>query len=213
MGWFVRMDNFQSHHIVYAQENQNSCGMACIRMVVFKVNKLVPNKGAIHTEKQIYKAYSDASNTNYNGSAYSDAIFFPKVLNKLNCGSWKCEYYTDVSSQIIKSVGTDYVGFGTVGDVVNTVRRGSPVILLVSWSTSGAHFVVIDTVYNLAGVLYAAVCDPWDGNIHLTRFEAGKPFNYVGKTIPFSLDVGSGTRNNYSSPSTGSGNGWLVHQV
>jgi hypothetical protein len=60
--------------------------------------------------------------------------------------------------------------------------------------------------------MYASVCDPWDGNVHITKFKVGSPFNYVGAKVPLSWDLG-GKKHDYSSPSPGSPNGWVVRRI
>ena len=64
MAWFTRFTRFGDVHLVYAQEQQNSCGIACVMMTVFKINKLTPGVRALHTEREIYGVYSRVSHTN-----------------------------------------------------------------------------------------------------------------------------------------------------
>ncbi len=209
MAWFSRFTRFGDMHLVYAQENENSCGIACVMMVVFKVNKIRLGAQSVYAEKEIYKVYSDVSGSNYDGSAYSYATLLADSLNKLNVGQWVAKAVPDVSQTIIDNVGTDIVGAGAL---FNSIRRGYPVIVLVGWDSNGAHFVVVDTVNNFAGSLYASVCDPWDGNVHITPFDAGTAFRYHGAPVPFSFDLG-GSRHDYTGDSPGSANGWVIHRI
>jgi hypothetical protein len=181
-------------------------------MCVFKVNKLEPNKTAFHTEKEIYKVYSDVAKVNYDGSAYSDARMLAQALNKLNCGKWSADYVTagGVADAIVGSVGTDIVG---MGPLANSLMRGYPIIVLVGWNEGGAHFVVVDTVNDFLGNLYASVCDPADADVHITSFEKGKTFNYIGAKSRWTFDFTSGNRGSYSKPTPGVTNGWVVRRV
>lgn len=211
MAWFTRFTRFGDVHMVYAQEAVNSCGIASVMMCVFKINKLVPGPRALYAEQEIYKVYGSAAATTYDGSAYSYASHLATTLNKLNVGSWKAERLgmADVPGAIMGSVGEDVVG---AGPIVNGVRRGNPVIVLVGWSGSGAHFVVVDTVNNFLGSLYASVCDPHDGDVHITAMEKGKDFKYVPQPNFGSWDLG-GKRGEYSGPKTGQANGWIIRQT
>jgi len=38
MAWFTRITRFGDVHLVYGQEHDRSCGLACIMMCVFKLN-------------------------------------------------------------------------------------------------------------------------------------------------------------------------------
>lgn len=212
MSWFTRFTRFGDAHLVYGQEATNSCGIACVMMCVFKVNKLEPSKTAFHTEQEIYKVYGEVAKTNYDGSAYSDARHLATVLNRLNCGTWSADYVNaaGVSDAIIGSVGADIVG---LGPVVNTLKRGYPIIILVGWNAGGAHFVVVDTVNSFFGSLYASVCDPGDADVHITPFEAGKSFNYIGAPSRWTFDFGTGVRGSYQKPTPGVTNGWVVRRT
>ncbi|MDB5315048.1 MAG: hypothetical protein JWO26_3784 [Rhodospirillales bacterium] len=37
--WFVRLTRFATEHIVHKKEQENSCGIACILMLNFKMKK------------------------------------------------------------------------------------------------------------------------------------------------------------------------------
>ena len=96
---------------------------------------------------------------------------------------------------------------------MNQLRPRTPIILLVGWSAGGAHFVLVDTVNQTPLGKYASVCDPWDGNVHITKFDIGSNFTYEGARVPLSWDLPGGTRHDYSTTSTGSPNGWVVRQI
>jgi hypothetical protein len=218
MGWFTRFTRFGDAHLVFSQENPNSCGIACVMMCVFKINKLRPGAQAVHSEQAIYNAYSQASGASYDGSAYTYTNHLATVLNRLNCGTWTQQNVGgNVAQTIIDSVGTQIVGLGAalpgLGQIVNTLRSGYPIIVLVDWNTAGAHFVVVDTINNAAGNLYASVCDPWDGDVHITPIAAGEPFRYTGAPVPFSWEIGEPRYNYSSGASSGAAGGWVVRRL
>ncbi|WLD12902.1 hypothetical protein [Planctellipticum variicoloris] len=221
MAWFSRFTRFGDIHLVYAQEAENSCGIACVMMTVFKINKLVPGAAALHKETEIYDVYGAVSGAAYDGSAYSYATHLASVLNRLRVGTWEAAFIgaTNVSQAIIDSVGIDTPGQSLLAGVAapaayvaNQLRQRIPIIVLVGWNAGGAHFVVVDVVNNTPFGMYASVCDPWDGNVHITQFQAGASFNYIGAPVPMSWDLG-GTRHDYSSTSAGAPNGWVVRRI
>jgi hypothetical protein len=211
MAWFTRFTRFGDVHLVYAQEKGCSCGIASVLMTVFKVNKFVPGHKALHKEKEIYKVYGRVSHTRYDGTSYSYANYLASTLNKLRCGHWVAQDLgsAGVSKAIVNACGKEIVG---LGPIVNAVRHRYPIIVLVGWNHGGAHFVVVDTVNDLFGKLYASVCDPWDGDVHITPLQVGHPFHYAGAPVPLSWDLG-GTRHTYSHKSRGGANGWVVRRL
>ncbi|MBM4077408.1 MAG: hypothetical protein FJ267_17410 [Planctomycetes bacterium] len=219
MAWFSRFTRFGDAHIVYAQEAENSCGIACVMMNVFKINKLIPGAQAVHKEQEVYKVYSEVTGSTYDGSTYSFATKLAEVLNKLNVGTWQATNVgaANVSQAIVDSVGVDVVGQSLGGGwpaswIANQLKPINPIIVLVGWTAGGAHFVVVDVVNQTPWGMYASVCDPWDGDVHITEFETGRNFNYIGARNAFSWDLG-GYRHDYSTTSTGSPNGWVVRRI
>lgn len=220
MAWFTRFTRFGDTHMVYVQEAENSCGIASVMMVVFKVNKLSPGRQAVHNEQAVYRAYDRhfqtmlpavRGGTAYDGSIYTYASVLARTLNDLNCGTWEARNIGEgaVSQAIVDSVGTDIVGGNPI---VNTLNRGTPIILLTRWWVGGGHFVVVDTVNNFLGTLYASVCDPWDGNVHITEFAPGQSFHYEASTPRLSWDLG-GTRHEYAAASGSTVRGWVIRRV
>jgi hypothetical protein len=101
------------------------------------------------------------------------------VLNAMGTGPWAIERPAvhDVGERIAEHVGVDQFGLGITG--INAITRKYPVILGCYWQPKGGHAIVVDTVTKVVGVgTYAAICDPWDANIHFEKIEKGKPFNY-----------------------------------
>jgi hypothetical protein len=181
-------------------------------MCVYKVNKLSPFNQSTYLEKQIYTVYGQTAGEDYDGSSYTYAEYLADTLNKLNCGTWQATNVGPhgVANAIVKSVGMDIAG----GDpVINTLARGWPIIILTKWTRDGGgHFVVVDTVNNFMGSLFASVCDPWDGDVHIVPFRSGSVFHYVGRHQPLSFDNG-GKKHNYHGESAGNMNGWIVQRV
>jgi hypothetical protein len=183
--WFFRIDRFADPHLVAAQNKDQSCGLAAIKMVIFKVNKLRPGSAALTIESEIAKRYRALANNNahdfdVNGSSPSIMV---KVLNSFGIGSWTLEVppINDVGTRIEKYVGVDQFGLGITG--INAITRCAPVILACYWAGGGGHAIVVDTVTRVPfyGTL-ATVCDPWDADIHFEKIEAGKPFTYTPKS-------------------------------
>lgn len=206
MTWFTRFTRFGEMHMVYSQENSNSCGIACVRMVVFKVNKLRPHALALRSEQSIDADYARVSGAPYDGSGYSNATLLFKLLNQFTSDTWVAEYAGPavIGQKLIDSVGVN----GTPG-----ASTGAPVIVLVGWSAGGAHFVVVDSINEVRGQHYASVCDPWDGNVHVTAFAPGQPFNYTGAPVPWSWSFGGPEHTYDGGPSSGAGNGWIIRKA
>ena len=98
MAWFTRFTRFGDDHLVYAQEADNYCGIACVMMCVFKINKLRPGATAVTQEQEIYRVYdrhfqrmapAQRNGTPYDGSIYTYAGILAATLNDLNCGTWE----------------------------------------------------------------------------------------------------------------------------
>lgn len=184
--WFLRIDRFADVHLVAAQNQDQSCGLACIKMVVFKVNKLRPGTSSLTTEHELEKRYKQeagekAHDFDLTGSSPSVMV---KVLNSIGIGNWALESppLNDVGTRVAKYVGTDQFGLGLTG--INAALRGYPVILACYWAGGGGHAIVVDTVTNVPALgIYATICDPWDANIHFEKIEAGKPMTYKPSAV------------------------------
>jgi hypothetical protein len=195
MGWFLRFDRFTDSHVVFSQEKDESCGLASCKMVVFKMNKLRPGASAITTERKIEQIYRKYAPTHpgfdKEGSTTSCIV---NTLNDLGMGNWASA--VNVAASIpklmlkLKYVNYDLVGAGVV---VNSITRGYPVILGVDWLGKDrkyhrGHWVVVDTVNKLPFIdkYWASVCDPWDGDLHVTPFDLKHRFSYTAKEVTFS---------------------------
>ncbi len=221
MAWFVRFTRFGEAHMVYSQEAENSCGIASVIMVNFKLKKgligaaaatsAIPIvgpavssaltgaalKAAVLAEKEVYKAYEKVSGSPYDGSTYTYTDDLAALLNTLNLGAWEQKNLaeTDVAQAVIDSVcGTP----------------SYPIILLTNWVVGGGgHFVVVDSVNTFLGTKYASICDPWDGDVHVQSFTAGSRFDYLADKPRGSWSLG-GYRHEYASADTGRMKGWVV---
>jgi hypothetical protein len=211
MAWFTRFTRFGDVHNVYAQEADDSCGIACVMMCVYKINKLSPGKAAKYHEDQIYKVYGQQAGGTYDGSSYTYANYLADTLNQLNCGGWKAENVgpSNVSRAIVDTLGVDVLG---AGPVFNGLKRGRPIIILTNWTGGGGHFVVVDIVNNFVGDNFASVCDPWDGDVHVQPFKPNAVFQYIGRNQPTSWDTG-GMKHKYSTDNVGAMNGWVVRPI
>lgn len=200
MTWFTRIDRFGDTHLCFAQSDTDSCGLACSKMIVFKVNKLRPGASALTTESKvetIYKKY-DATAVHVG----SEGVFFDlmhKVLNELNIGTWAhaAPGNQDIPAFLTKHLPPDTFGLG----LVNTITRKPPMMLKVQWGGGAAHAVVVDTITRIPGssTLYAAICDPGDGDVHITGFEIGQQINYRGRQVTYSVNVWGTPKHSYAA--------------
>jgi hypothetical protein len=180
--WFFRIDRFADTHLVAAQGKDQSCGLAAIKMVVFKVNKLRPGTTSFSTERDIetkYKKLAGETTHDFDLTGSSPSVMV-KVLNSFGIGNWAIDNppLNDVGTKIAQYVGTDQFGLGLTG--INAAKRGYPVILACYWSGGGGHAIVVDTVTSVPIMgTYATICDPWDADIHFEKIEDGKPFTYA----------------------------------
>ena len=193
MAWFARFTRFGQAHMCYAQEASDSCGIACAIMANFKlksgslgvsdfaktlfpslgsqVGKLLgsgTSKPAARAEQQVYALVGP----NYDGKTGTTGAQVAKVLSGLGIGTWKA---------------TDPAASNTIAaQVIASYRAGYPVIIGNSWykgpdhlaKASGGHWVLVDAVNKFGGQLYASICDPITGNVHVTPFAVGQDFIY-----------------------------------
>jgi hypothetical protein len=200
MSWHVSLTRFASAHIVKKQDQVNSCGIACILMVNFKMKKGLMAQGisagisvaaapipgssfvgaslskaaigwAVKSEPEIYKIYGDVVGTVYDGTAYTNGLKHPAVLRKLSLGNWEC---VDVGQG------------GIAAAVKAATEAGTPCIVHVTWKSGGAHFVCVDEVYQPFGTAYACVNDPGDGEVVVTEMPAAGSVSYKDNTGTFS---------------------------
>src|SRR5947209_7827573 len=88
--WFLRFDRFADVHVVAAQSKNQSCGLAAIKMVIFKVNKLRPGAATMKTEQLIedrYRALANEQTHDFDVAGSSPSVMV-KVLNSFGVGTW-----------------------------------------------------------------------------------------------------------------------------
>ncbi len=230
MAWFARIDRYGSAHLVRSQDtvlkngqdNSNSCGIASMLMVNFKVKKHLMAIGAVgsfapvstvpgaftgfqltksaineavKSEPEVYKVYTSVTGSIYDGSTYSDGMQFPAVLRRLNLGDWECV-----------NVGQT----GMFDAIKNATDDGTPVIVHCAWNSGGAHFMVVDETHTMIGSSIC-VCDPWDGELRLVDARPNSVINYDPNAFVFSIAFG-GNRHKYDSACPGKLSGWLIRK-
>ena len=189
--WHIRFTRFMTGHVVRKQEQVNSCGIACVLMVNFKIKKglmfagisaggtiqAVPVVGsylgstlssaaidyAIKTEPEIYKVYGDVVGTVYDGTTYTNGLQHPEVLRRIGLGNWECV-----------NLGEN----GVAGGIVRATDKGAPCILHIAWDGGGAHFVVVDETVRAQGRRWCMINDPGDGDVHPTRLTVGSRLRF-----------------------------------
>jgi hypothetical protein len=231
MAWFARIDRYASVHLVRSQDtvmqggsdSSNSCGIASILMVNFKMKKHLLVAGvaagarmsaspiggqfigaqlasaainqAVKTEPEVYKVYTAVTGSAYDGSSYSDGMQFPAVLRKLSLGDWECV-----------NVGQT----GMFDAIVAATDDGSPVIVHCAWNGGGAHFMVVDETHTTIGSSIC-VCDPWDGELRLVSAKSGAAIAYDPNAFVWSFSLG-GNRHAYDTASPGTLSGWIIRR-
>lgn len=207
MAWFTRITRFGDAHFVFGQEQNMTCGPSCALMCYTKINKLTPGMQMYATTERIKDHYARWLGSAYDGSVagtWPDGLAY--ALNRMNCGRW-----TTTSVQGNRAVNRIVDLVGTSGAFGPTVEV-NPIIVGVNWDGSTAsHWVVIDTIREFAGSLYATICDPWDAGLHVQRVTPGQDFVYqAGDTAHIDF---WGTHFTYSQPSTGRVRAWpIIHR-
>ena len=214
MGWYVRC-NERGLHMVYSQQAQASCGIACVIMTNFKMKKWdlarslstspaglvaapaikMSLDSAVKVEEEVYAAYARISGKPYNGSTYTHVAQLAPLLNQLGIGTWQADCMAGATmAERFKQL----VGPGK-----------APIIALVHWSDAGGHFVVCDTIAKSGRETVADICDPWDGALRTVTLTSGQPINYVAQSEPNQVDMGQ-KHFQYGSRSHGEADGWII---
>lgn len=188
MGWHTRYTRFGDMHMVFSQEADESCGLACARMIAFKMNKMKLTKTALYREKTLYKKFDKANNNaagSYDGTVPTDEDEVIRLLNTLHCGVWEAVNVglAGITDALIDGLGRDFVGLGPI----NTLKRGSPMIIGVDWVGGGGHWVVADTLNSVVGKMWVSICDPWDGDVHVVPVKKAAAFEYKPKNQSFDM--------------------------
>jgi len=198
MAWFSRFTRFGDMHWVFGQERNISCGVACVIMAAYKVNKLRPGVQSSFTEADILALGTKLFGPKPLGDSGLTIDRITKLLNhpSLKMPGWKYQRLPrkSVPAKLVKTIGTT----GGVGPTINV----KPMIVMIDWKGGGSHYVVVDTVRTFLGSLYATFCDPWDASVHVVKMEKGKALAYTGSPTA-GVDFG-GTHYEYDTPSVGS---------
>ena len=187
MAWFTRFTRFGDIHKVFGQEHGLTCGVACVIMAAFKINKLTPGVKSTFDENTIIKKSLELFQNTPAGMGSKDPFAQGQkgasgyqLLQLLNDPILKMPGWTGngfppeaVPSMIVRKVGASG-GFGPRVTV-------NPMIVLLTTNGGRGHWVLIDTVRTRDGKTYATVCDPWDANVHVTRLKPHQKFQYTGK--------------------------------
>src|SRR5215469_415846 len=173
--WFMRIDRFGDVHMVAAQSKGQSCALASIKMVYFKLNLLRPGASSMTTERDLETLYKQKAKESVHDFEQkgSNPQVMVDVLNAMGMGNWAIDrpLLNDVGARIEKYVGVDQFGLGITG--LNAATRRYPVILACYWP-KGGHAIVVDTVTRVPVMgTYATICDPWDANVHFEKIETG----------------------------------------
>lgn len=191
MAWFSRFTRFGDMHFVFGQERRVSCSVACAIMAALKINKLKPGVKSKFDENGVMKIATSLFGPNPLQGVGLNSWQIVQLLNHpdLNMTGWHYANFLPMSvpQELINRVGVS--GFGPVINV-------KPMIVVIDWSKGGRHGVVVDTIRIFNGELYATVCDPWDANVHIVKFEKNSTFRYVARREN-SFDF-SGASGNYN---------------
>ncbi|MDR3374406.1 MAG: hypothetical protein P4L98_11820 [Ancalomicrobiaceae bacterium] len=221
MGWHIRLSSGGGVHAVYSQQADNSCGIACIIMINFKLKKWqlgmaaaasvalgawsnpIMDKvmhSAVKSEQEVYAAYAKLTGKAYDGSQYTDMGVLVDVLNELGIGRWSLEHVTNarLASRLM---------LGTRGP------SAAPLMVHVKWrDNGGGHFVVCDEVDFEGTSLVADFCDPFDATVKTLAVSPGAGVTYDTKTgpDPFSFVA---PHYDYSAGKTGDLTGWVAYRT
>ncbi|HVN00222.1 MAG TPA: hypothetical protein VMT68_08410 [Caulobacteraceae bacterium] len=198
MPWVSRFTRYGDMHWVFGQEQNISCGVACVIMAAYKVNKLTPGVRAEFTEADVLARATTLFGPNPLGTGGLNNPQMAQLLNDpmFNMAGWTLSTLpqTAVPGRITNVVGVTS-GFGPTLNV-------NPIILGIDWNGGGGHWVLVDTirVSPWDDQRYATVCDPWDANVHLTPLTANQTFAYTGHRV---WGITTERTYDYQAPSTG----------
>jgi hypothetical protein len=197
MAWFSRFTRFGDMHWVFGQENTIACGVACVIMAAYKINKFTPGVKSSFTETDVIALATRLFGPNPLGSAGLDNPQILQLLNHPDLGmtGWSLGRLpaTDVPAKLISEIGTT----GGIGPKMSV----KPMIVGIDWTGGGGHWVLVDTVRTWMGKKYATVCDPWDANVHVVRLKEAKTFAYTADKVT-GVDFW-GTHHSYDAVSAG----------
>jgi len=131
------------NHILATQEKSHSCGIACVGMIIGRM------RGQLFEEKVLRQ---------YSGE------FDQGKYNAMPTAGYKAGVGTEMENlSIMLRKASISASMTHVADVLSAFKKASmskPILAHVEWDGGGAHFVVVDGVYD---GIRAVVCDPWEG--------------------------------------------------
>lgn len=223
--WFVRIDRYASVHLVRSQDQGNSCAMASLCMVNFKMKKYLMAAGlsagaavqsipipganwigyqlgraalrdAVRSEASVRALYVANKGAEHDfETTPAQRNFYPLILRDLGLGTWETV-----------NVGPN----GVVQAAIDACAGGKCCMLSVSWAGGGGHAIVCDEVHTLFGPTLC-LCDPWDGELRLVSGTVGNAVTYDAAYQPLSFTL-FGERRSYAG-GTGTLNGWITRRV
>jgi len=217
MPWFLRTSR-HGVHAVYGQQADNSCGIACVIMVNFKMKKWevasaaatvasnpivgFPALGlatydAVKRETEVYGAYSKVTGQKYDGTTYTDATVLPRVLNELSIGRW---------------VAACVTARDLAGSILDKYSRW-PFITLVHWRAGGGHFVICDNVEKSGTGGSADFCDPWDTSVRTLTLVRGRAITYQVEHATGQVDLGQTHYAYANAAKKADMDGWIIYRA
>ena len=188
--------SFLGSHWTYTQQNTDSCGPCSVMMMIRKRTNMAVSEQDAFLAYDSYGNPTEYSNPagltikEYHGTIYTSADRLARTIRTLIGNAKSFDASTNHVGQLIRA----------------SLRKGEPLIGLVSWRGGGGHFVMLDAGGSWNGVYYAAACDPWDGAVRLVAIGDTGPVNYrpdYPETIKNQGAQGANVGNGYF-------NGWVV---
>jgi hypothetical protein len=226
MSWFVRFTRFGSAHMVRSQDQSNSCAMASIIMINFKMKKSAMFAGmsagaglsvsgipfgsylgqtlsnaainyAVKSEAEVSKLYEKVEGKAHDFEKNGAMPdFLPPIMSDLGLGQWE-------------SVNVGEAGL--VQAVIDATKE-APVLLACVWDAGGGHALVVDECHSFFGTTYFCVCDPWDGELRPIAVTPGTTARYDGSDQPISITFGGDRREYPAGNNKGKFDGRIVRR-
>jgi hypothetical protein len=227
MSWFVRLTRFGSAHMVRSQDQSNSCAMASVIMINFKIKKGLMFAGmsagagltasgipggsylghtlsqaainyAIKSEAEVDKLYEKVKGASHDFEKNgAKPTFLPPIMSDLGLGQWE-------------TVNVGEAGLAQA--VIDATADGTPVLLACVWDGGGGHALVVDQTWTIFGSTYFAVCDPWDAEVRIISATPGSTVRYDGSDKPISISFGGDRREYPAGNNKGKFDGRIVRK-
>lgn len=228
MSWFVRLTRFGSVHMVRSQDKENSCAMASVIMINFKMKKGAMFAGvaaggsitasgipfgsyightlssaaigyAVKSEAEVSKLYEKVKGASHDFEKNgAKPSFLPPIMRDLGLGNWE-----------VADVGEG----GLAQAVIDATKDGTPVLVACVWNAGGGHALVIDEVHTFMGNTYFCVCDPYDAELRVISVTVGSTVRYDGSDKPVSVTFGGDRREYPAGNNKGKFDGRILRKV